>query len=164
MRRPLPFALAVLAGVALDQAAKLLVFGRLGLGESFQALPGLLHVTPALNPGVAFSLFRGHPAWILAITAAVAGIVVAWYVRSWRAAPGLLVASQGLLLAGAGGNLIDRLRAPYQVRDFIDFIPPLPLIGKWAIFNVADVFICTGVGLLLLAEITGQPRGAEKKE
>jgi signal peptidase II len=54
----------------------------------------------------------------------------------------------GLILAGALGNLVDRILPPHTVRDFIDF-------PFWPTFNPADVFLCVGVGLLALSILWG---------
>ena len=50
----------------------------------------------------------------------------------------------GLILAGALGNLVDRLKEPWKVRDFIDF-------SFWPTFNVADALLCVGVALVGLS-------------
>ena len=64
-----------------------------------------------------------------------------------------------LILIGAVGNLIDRVALGY-VRDFIDFRPELPIVGHWAVFNVADMCICAGVGLYLIGEWRRKPAAA----
>lgn len=154
MRRPLPFAMLVVLGVAVDQLTKYLACWLLPAGGSYPVFLGVFHFTHAQNTGVAFSMLSGRLIAILAITGVAVVGIAWWYVRSWRTSPAPLVAGQGLLLAGAVGNLIDRIQFEY-VRDFLDFVPPLPFIGKWAVFNVADIFICVGVGLFLLAEFRG---------
>lgn len=151
MRRPLPFAMLVVLGVVIDQLAKYLAFWLIPEGGSVPLLDGIFHLTHARNHGVAFSMLSGRPLLILCIVGLAVPALVWWYAVSWRTGPAVLLAGQGLLLAGALGNLIDRAQFGY-VRDFFDFVPPLPLIGKWAIFNVADICICVGVGCFLLAE------------
>ncbi len=150
MRRPLPFAIFVAAGIALDLISKELVFQRAGTGPVL--LPGVLQITRAKNTGVAFSWLKDSPQAVFAIAAVLIGVMLWIYARSWRTAPGMLIFALGLLLIGALGNLVDRLALGY-VRDFIDFIPELPLIGRWAVFNVADICICIGVGMYLLSEL-----------
>ena len=73
------------------------------------------------------------------------------------ARPGNILAALGLLLIGATGNLADRICFGH-VRDFIDFVPPLPLVGHWPVFNLADICITTGVALYLLGEFLGKTR------
>lgn len=93
----------------------------------------------AENPGVAFSLGAGAPTWVVSAVTAVA--VVALAVMAMR---GVLhpPAAAGLLLGGGLGNLIDRL-GDGTVTDMIDF-------GWFPSFNVADISLNVGVGLVLL--------------
>jgi signal peptidase II len=150
MRRPLPFALFVLCGLAADLLSKWLVFARLPVGGVYPLIPDVLHITRAENTGVAFIMLRGQTALILlAVVATIIGLV--WlYWRHWRTAPALTIAALVLLLIGAIGNLVDRVCYGY-VRDFIDFVPPLPLVGHWPVFNIADSCIVIGVALYLLS-------------
>ncbi|MCZ7644272.1 MAG: signal peptidase II [Planctomycetota bacterium] len=152
MRRPYLFALVVLAGLALDQASKAFAFGELP-DEGVPLWEDVLHLKPALNRGVAFSLFADWPLAVLLVTAAAIGALWWWYLHGRAKARRVVLCAQALLLTGATGNFIDRLRFA-GVRDFFDFRPELPLIGHWAIFNVADVCITVGVGLFVLAEFT----------
>lgn len=93
----------------------------------------------AENPGVAFSLGAGAPAWLISAVTTAAVVVI-----GVMAARGVLhpPAAAGLLLGGGLGNLIDRL-ATGTVTDMIDF-------GWFPSFNVADIALNVGVGLVLL--------------
>jgi signal peptidase II len=157
MRRPVWFFFFVLGGVALDLFTKSLVFARLGRGGVRVLVPGILHLTTQENQGVAFSLLRERPALIFCLTLAALAFILWLYARTWRSAPALLLAALGLLLIGATGNLADRLCFG-RVRDFIDFLPPLPLIGHWPVFNLADMCITAGVALYLLSELLPSAR------
>ena len=141
-------AAAVLGGVlALDQATKALVRANVTVGSRDPVFPAvdLVHTR---NTGVAFSLFQGSGAPLIVFTVvAMAAVVVFFALRPDR--PGVWV-PVGLLLGGAGGNLIDRIREG-AVTDFID----LPL---WPAFNVADVAITFGV--LALLYVLERPRDA----
>lgn len=164
MRRPIPFAMLVLLGVVLDQLTKFLLFWMVPEGRSVPVIEGVFHFTHAQNTGVAFSMLSGKTAVILGVTGLAIPIMAWWYAVSWKTGHPALLAGQGLLISGALGNLIDRVLFSY-VRDFFDFVPPLPLIGKWAVFNVADIFICAGVALFLYAELFHPPKKtAEKPE
>lgn len=93
----------------------------------------------AENPGVAFSLGAGAPTWLVsAITAAAVVALAVMAVRGVLHPP----AAAGLLLGGGLGNLIDRL-VDGTVTDMIDF-------GWFPSFNVADIALNVGVGLVLL--------------
>ncbi|ROS54242.1 signal peptidase II [Frigoribacterium sp. PhB24] len=149
--------LATLAFVAvvaygLDQGTKWLVTRALVEGDSVDVIGEFFQLHFVKNPGAAFS-FASGATWIFSIAAtgvAVAIVVVARRIRS-RAWAIML----GMLLGGTLGNLTDRLlREPSfgqgHVIDFIYFPSLLP-----AIFNVADVFIVSSMGLLLLLTLLG---------
>lgn len=133
--------LVAVAGLvlAVDQATKGLARDRLADGDRDLVGPLALRLTS--NDGVAFSLFGGGGALIIAVTAVAALAVLAWFVLgAGRRAGGALGAA--LVLGGALGNLLDRVRLG-AVTDFID-------VGPWPTFNVADTAIVTGVALLAL--------------
>jgi signal peptidase II len=99
------------------------------------------------NRGVAFSLLEGRASLYVLIVVAV-GVVVWLYWRSRDNGSLLLKVTFGLIIGGAAGNLIDRLRLGYVV-DFIHF--QIPAIGfSFAVFNVADSGISIGVILLIV--------------
>lgn len=108
---------------------------------------GFFNIVFTWNPGASFSLFRNlgeaAPLLIIGATSAIIGFIAYYAVR--RASRTELPAL-GLILGGAIGNLIDRIRFGAVV-DFLDFH-----IGTihWPAFNVADICICVGVGLYVL--------------
>jgi len=137
---------------ALDQVTKYLVVQNLSLGQDVDVLGPWLRLHFVKNPGAAFSLATGQT-WIFSIAAAavvVAIVVFARRIRSFRWALML-----GMLLGGTLGNLTDRLfREPgFGLGHVVDFIY-LPWILP-AIFNVADTFIVSSMGLLLLLTLLG---------
>ncbi len=142
--------LAAAALFALDQATKAVVVQTLALGASWPA-EGFFRITHIGNTGSAFGLFGGQNV-VLAIASVLGiGVLVLFYRSHPR--PGLLVRlSLGLMLAGAFGNLTDRLVRGY-VTDFID-------IGPWYIFNVADASIVTGVIILAVTIVRSPPSPA----
>lgn len=134
--------------VAADQATKALVRANLDLGSRDGVLPGieLVHVR---NRGVAFGLFADGGIVLVAIGIASVAALLAFFATHSRRP--LVWLPTGLLLGGATGNLIDRVRQGF-VTDFID----LPL---WPSFNGADICITIGV-LSLLYVLEGPPRHA----
>jgi len=140
------FALAL--GVVLaDQVTKALVLARFSLGERLE-LTGFFNMVLVYNKGAAFSFLSDAGGWqmpALVVFAVVAIAVVGTFiVRS----PGrqMLCTGLGLILGGALGNLIDRVRFG-QVVDFLDF----HAAGwHWPAFNVADSAITIGAALLIL--------------
>jgi signal peptidase II len=152
MRKPQNFTLLVLIGIVIDHATKFLVFSKLAIGQYKVVVENWLEIRPERNFGAAFSIFHEHPGVILGVCVLALALITYIYIRVWRTAHPLLIWSLGLLLVGAIGNLIDRLVFSF-VRDFIDFVHPLPIVEHWAVFNVADICITVGVFLFLIAEL-----------
>ena len=141
-RWPLFFGITILALFA-DIATKYMVSAGLWTGES---LGGLLRITLVNNPGAAFGLFPGAR-WAF-ITIKLLALIVILTIMARRGIKGLdLTAPLALIFSGALGNLLDRLRAPGQVVDFIDFGFGAQ---RWYVFNVADACISVGALLLIL--------------
>ena len=141
-------ALAI-AVVAADQATKGLVRANVELGSRDGVLPGV-EIVHVHNRGVAFGLFAGGGFVLVLIGVASVVALLAFFATHSRRP--LVWLPTGLLLGGAAGNLIDRLRQGY-VTDFID----LPF---WPAFNIADTCITLGV-LSLLYVLEGPPRHAD---
>ncbi len=148
------YVLALVAAVlALDQLTKLAVTQALVLGESWPR-EGFFRITRAANSGSAFGLFGGQN---LVLTAAsVGGIaLILWFFRAAEQRT-LVRSSLALMLAGAAGNLVDRL-VNGHVTDFID-------IGPWYIFNVADSAIVVGVIILATTALFARERPLESNK
>jgi signal peptidase II len=133
--------------LAADQVTKALVLARFAPGERLE-LTGFFNLVLAFNKGAAFSFLAGAGGWqtpLLVAFALVAAVVVSvLLLRS----PGRAVFCAGLalILGGAVGNVIDRLRYGHVV-DFLD----LHAAGwHWPAFNVADSAITVGAALLIL--------------
>jgi signal peptidase II len=171
-------ALLSAAIVLLDQWTKALIQQRMALTESIPIIPNLFSLTYIRNPGAAFGLFVGmdhsyRALFFLSITAA-AVIVIGYFfwasIRDDRRYAGpsgpsstphgrWLRLGLALVLGGAIGNLIDRVRFG-EVVDFLDFY-----VGAhhWPAFNVADSSITVGVTILLAASFfLPQPAEASK--
>lgn len=134
-------ALVLVAVLALDQLAKRLVSHSIAPGERIAVVPGL-HLVHTRNHGVAFGLEAGHGTLVaILVGLALLGLLVYFATHSSRP---LIWLATGLLLGGALGNLVDRIR----MGSVVDFIQ-LPL--GWPPFNLADASIVLGVVLLLFA-------------
>lgn len=137
------FALIV---IVIDQMTKAWMIGAdlRELGR-IPVLPPVLNFTWVENTGVSFGLFGGGAArWALTVfSIAVSGVLAWWATKSDRR---LLTTAIGLIMGGALGNAIDRVRFGYVV-DFLDFSQTG--VFPW-VFNVADSAITVGVALLLL--------------
>jgi signal peptidase II len=133
--------------IVLDQATKALVRSGVALGDRDGVFPGveLVHVR---NEGVAFSRFSGGGTIVAVIVGAALLALVAYFVTHLNKP--LVWLPTGMLLGGALGNVIDRVRDG-GVTDFIK-------LPAWPAFNVADVSITFGV--LVLLYVTERPRHA----
>lgn len=152
IRKPAVFIALLFLGIGADLLSKKLVFSWLTGTWTYPLIPGVLQFNLAENPGVAFSLLAGRPGIIITFTSLSVCFLLYLY-ASWRLkGHPLSLLAIAMLVIGATGNLIDRIQLGI-VRDFIDFMPNVPMVGHWAIFNVADVCITVGVILFLIAEI-----------
>lgn len=132
--------------VAADQLSKVAVRKSIVPGETRSVLPGLQLVNTR-NQGVAFGFLPGRHVAVTVLVGLALLVLLVYFARH-RDSP-LIWLPTGMLLGGALGNIIDRLRAG-SVTDFIK----LPL--GWPPFNLADTSITLGVLLLLL--VIEQPR------
>jgi len=137
-----PFILLLLI---LDQSTKWFFNSEFALGESHAVIPNVFHLTLVHNTGVAFGMLQGLGQVIL-ILVAISIIIVG--VLLTRVKSRYEKIALGLVLAGAVGNLIDRLSLGYVI-DFLDF-------RVWPVFNVADICVSAGVGLIILQIIRGK--------
>lgn len=140
-RTVLPAALAAcVVVVAIDQGTKALVNSLVDRGESVEVLP-FLAIANTRNQGIAFGLGGDVSALFIALELCFLVVVLA-SLSVWDTTSGWVWLPAGLLVGGALGNLVDRLREG-AVTDFIDF-------SFWPTFNLADTAIVLGVALLLL--------------
>lgn len=133
--------------VLLDQITKAWIISGLQLQEigRVPVMPPILNFSWVENTGVSFGLFSGGEArWGLSVFSIIVSIALGWWaLKSQRR---LLISAIGLVMGGAIGNAIDRVRFGYVV-DFIDFSGTG--VFPW-VFNVADSAITIGVVLLIL--------------
>ncbi len=127
--------------VLLDQLTKGYIQATMYPGESTAVLGNLISFTYVLNPGGAFGLFPGSRWMITGISAILISLAV-YKQREIRQAGSTLSIAITLGIAGALGNMIDRIRLG-EVIDFID-------LGFWPVFNVADIAVISGVVLIIL--------------
>jgi signal peptidase II len=147
-----------IAGVVLvlDQLSKALVVANLVPGEPVAVLPGVLYFDLVRNSGAAFSVATGVT-WVLALVAVAVVVAIVWIARRLRSVGWAI--GLGLVLAGALGNLTDRVfRAPSPLQGHVvDFISAFSPDGRgWAVFNVADSAICVGGALIVLLSLLGR--------
>ncbi|HVY82234.1 MAG TPA: signal peptidase II [Steroidobacteraceae bacterium] len=157
--RWLPLSVGV---ILLDQLTKLEIVRHFEVYERVAVLP-VLDITRLHNPGAAFSMLAdasGWQRWLFTVLAvAVAGAIVWWLSRLKAKSQWLLACSLSLILAGALGNLIDRLRLGHV----IDFIHAHWGDAYFAAFNVADSAISVGAALLLLDALLESRRARARR-
>lgn len=154
------YALALII-IVLDQITKAMVINAMPATPSSmldgfriaEVLPPYFNLTFVLNTGVSFGMFGGGEArWILSAFSIIVAIALAvWAYKSERR---LLAAAIGMVIGGAIGNVIDRIRFGGVV-DFLDFSGTG--VFPW-IFNIADSGITVGVALLILDSFLGERR------
>ncbi len=144
MRHNLLLVIIVTVIVALDRWTKLLVSHKLALGESvspIKALGDFFRIVHWRNTGAAFGLFQNANV-VLLVVSLVVSLVVLFYYQTLKRNNVLAKLSLSLVLAGAIGNIIDRIKFGYV----IDFIA----VGRFPVFNVADSAVTIGVFLMII--------------
>lgn len=152
MRKQFAYPMTLAAAVlVLDLATKFWVESSISRFETIEVIPGFFNLVHVLNLGAAFGFLNdGGISWqrpffigvaVLA-TSVIIYLLRSGYTRDWLGVTGL-----GMILGGALGNLVDRVRIGAVV-DFLDFY-----VGEWhwPAFNVADIGISCGVCALLVS-------------
>ncbi len=138
--------LIFILGLALDYGTKIWAINALKGQTDIEIIKGFFTLSYLENKGAAFGIFQGRVYLLAIVTIVVMGFLFYHYLRE-KTPSKLFIFSHGLILTGAFGNLIDRLRYGYVV-DFITW--------HWReayyfpTFNMADVFVTVGTGLLII--------------
>ena len=144
------FLITLLLVVGLDQISKMYVISVMTLHSSHPVIDGFFNITYVRNPGAAFGfLANAAPMFrsLFLITVSAAAIVmILWFLAKNRSAGMLLTFALSLILGGAVGTLLDRIRFG-SVVDFLDFYIAS---WHWPAFNVADSAISVGAVLLIV--------------
>ena len=136
--------LTAVAVIALDQLTKAIARNSISGGSDAELLGGLIKIVDVRNSGVAFGQLSGGGI-IVGVVVTLALIALLWYFLSHLGTP-LIWLATGLVIGGAIGNIIDRVRAG-AVTDFIK-------LPHWPAFNFADAAITIGViALVVLVEV-----------
>ncbi len=152
------FWLAVIAGgiVIADQVTKYIILREVGLHASIPVIPGFFHITHIQNPGGAFGFLANQSAMVrgilfLFVSTLAVGLVL-WFYHKTPPTHRWLAAGFALIVGGAIGNLIDRVRFG-KVVDFLDFF----IRGwHWPAFNVADSAITIGITIFIIHVVLGR--------
>ena len=142
-RRSLLYTAIIAAVILLDQLTKQLAVDHLKPIDTFPIIPDALHLTYVTNYGAAFGMLADHR-WVFLVISTVAIVLMAAYLYYKRDEHPLLGVAISFIIGGGIGNMIDRTLMGYVV-DFVDF-----RLINFAVFNVADIFVCVGCGLMFL--------------
>ena len=147
----------IAALVGIDQAIKLWAVHSLQPVGSMPLIPHVIELRFVYNEGMSFSLLSGKQGFLIAATS-IGLLAIAWRPFARCRNDQLQRWAWTLVLAGGIGNLIDRI-AEGRVVDYLNL-----LFMDFAIFNFADICICVGMGLWILAVILEERRHPEGKE
>lgn len=140
------YIIIIAACVGLDQLSKYFAQTKLQELGSVPIIENVFHLTYARNTGAAFSILRDKQLLLILFTFLAIAMLMGLLFKNIRLSGHILVNySLALIIGGAIGNLIDRMRLNYVI-DFFDF-----RLINFAIFNVADVFVVCGAILLAFA-------------
>ncbi len=137
--------------VLIDQYTKSLALKYLSLLKPQAVINSIFYLTLSFNTGAAFGMFKNQAVFFVIVSIFAAIIIIINISRSKN-----LIENLGFtfILAGAIGNLIDRLRFGFVV-DFIDFV-------VWPVFNIADSFITVGAFIIIFAAFFLKPKKINK--
>lgn len=151
--------LAAIGGaiIAADQAVKMYVHTHFMLHESIEVIPGFFNLTYVRNTGAAFGFLADSPVWFreafFLSMPPIALLIILAIMRGVAERDRWTIVSLSMVFGGAVGNFIDRIRFRYVI-DFLDFHIQKKYV--WPAFNIADMAIVGGVGILLFLEFTRQ--------
>ena len=133
--------------VALDQVSKVLVRAALSTGNQISLLPGFLDLVLVKNYGAAFGILQDQTALIISMSV-VGLLIISVFLHRFPPTNTLGIIAFSLIMGGTAGNLVDRIRPPHFVTDFIR-VHLLPSFS-WPAFNVADAAGILGILALVL--------------
>lgn len=153
MKRKVSIFISILLLILLDQAVKGYVVKEVPLGGMRRFIPKVVSLTYLKNSGAAFSMLENQQWFFTIITLIAMGAAFVYLYRHINGSIWLLLGLT-LIISGGIGNFIDRLCQGFVVDMFhLDFM-------NFAIFNVADIYLTIGVGLLLIYLLREESHGS----
>lgn len=153
MKRKVSIFISILLLITLDQVVKWYVVKVIPLGGMRSFIPKVVSLTYLKNSGAAFSMLENQQWFFTIITLIAMGAAFVYLYRHIKGSIWLLLGLT-LIISGGIGNFIDRLRQGFVVDMFhLDFM-------NFAIFNVADIYLTVGVGLLLIYLLREESHGS----
>lgn len=135
------YILIIILGLILDRVSKIYAI------NNFIENPisgKILNFTYLENRGAAFGILQNNRFFFLILTIAIVGFLIYYFIKNYKKNNKILNIAIAFIIAGALGNFYDRLFNAYVV-DFIEFA-----FVKFPVFNVADIFVTLGSGLLII--------------
>lgn len=132
--------------IVIDRLTKIYISAKLDLGESIPIFKNVFHITYHLNDGAAFSILQGRRVFLIITTVLILSSIIL-YVIIKKPKNKLVLLSLSMVVGGALGNLIDRIKYG-SVIDFLDF-----RLINFPVFNMADTFVVLGAICLFIASI-----------
>lgn len=149
--------LTALIIIALDQATKYWTVQSIPYREVVEWIPGFISFTHHRNSGAAWSILEGQMLFFYIVTIIIVGVII-YYLHLYGRKDRLFGVALSLILGGAIGNFIDRLLFQYVVDmvrlEFVNF----------PIFNVADMALTVGVGLMIVYLILDEIKNYKQKK
>ncbi len=145
------FVAFVLAVIICDQISKLIISRLMYRGQIIPVIPHIFNITYVKNPNAAFGISIGSPVIMMVLTSLATALLI-FYFAKLREKGSLLYVGLALIIGGAIGNLIDRIR----MRQVIDFIEIGIRQYKWPVFNIADSCVTIGIIVILWSWIFGK--------
>ena len=153
MKRKVSIFISILLLILMDQAVKGYVVKEIPLGGMRRFIPKVVSLTYLKNSGAAFSMLENQQWFFTIITLTAMGAAFVYLYRHIKGSLWLLLGLT-LIISGGIGNFIDRVRQGFVVDMFhLDFM-------NFAIFNVADIYLTIGVGLLLIYILREESHGS----
>jgi len=143
--------------ILVDQASKFYIQNSMNIGESIPVIEGIFHITYIENPYTAFGLFKYQTIFFIIAASISLILVILIYKKIIFKKDHFMYITLTLVLGGAVGNLIDRVRVDGRVIDFIDF-------RIWPVFNFADSAIVCGMLVLLIHVLFRAPEKEDEGE
>ena len=136
------YIIVIVGVIVLDRIVKTAVANSMNVGDSIPVLGDFFHITYIQNSGAAFSMLQNHSTILIILPAAVILIGIIVICTGTKKYKPIFLWALALMCGGGLGNLTDRL-AYGKVIDMFDF-------GFFPVFNVADIAVCVGCGLLVV--------------
>lgn len=138
------YTLCIVAVIVLDQITKFIAVKYLMPVSSVPIIQDVLHLTYVENRGAAFGMLQDHR-WVFMVLSTVVMLIILTVMFKYKKyLHPIMLTGLSFVVGGGVGNMIDRTINGFVV-DFVDFT-----LINFAVFNIADTFICVGVGLLIL--------------